>query len=99
MANSLNMSVSGYNKIEKNDTHITLEKIVQIANVLEMSVAELLETESTTIYNQTLKDSAVGHQQIENLYHDNKDLTQKLINVYKDEIAFYRSKIEITEKK
>lgn len=99
MANSLNMSVSGYNKIEKNDTYITLEKIVQIANVLEMSVAELLETESTTIYNQTLKDSAVGHQQIENLYHDNKDLTQKLINVYKDEIAFYRSKIEITEKK
>ena len=54
---------------------------------------ELLDLKTETIYNQDLKDNAVGHQQIQNLYQENKDITTKLVNAYQDEITFLRKQL------
>ncbi|MCA0431328.1 MAG: helix-turn-helix transcriptional regulator [Bacteroidetes bacterium] len=95
MAETLNLSVSGYNKIENNSTSITLERIIQIQSVLEVSLGDLLEIKGENNYTQTLNDHSVGHQQIEHLYQENKQVLDKLVNAYKDEIAFLRSSLKI----
>jgi len=98
MAEMLGLSVSGYNKIENNLSNITLERIIEIQTILEISLAELLELKAENIYTQTLHDNAVGYQQIEHLYQENKQTTEKLILAYKDEIAFLRSKLNFKAK-
>ncbi len=95
MSEMLGMSVSGYSKIESNITKITLEKLIAIHEILGISLSDLLDLKTETIYKQELKDNAVGHQQIENLYQENKDITAQLVNAYKDEILFLRSKLKL----
>ena len=43
MADSLNMSVGGYGKIERGDTDIPLSRLQQIAAVLDTSIINLVE--------------------------------------------------------
>lgn len=38
VAAELNMSTSGYGKIERGEVDLTLTKLIQIANVLEVSI-------------------------------------------------------------
>lgn len=38
VAAELNMSTSGYGKIERGEVDLTLSKLIQIANVLEVSI-------------------------------------------------------------
>jgi transcriptional regulator with XRE-family HTH domain len=95
MADQLNMSVSGYGKIEKSAIKLSLEKIIEIQQILQISLIDLFELKADNVYTQTLHDNAVGYQQIEHLYQENKEVIAKLINAYKDEVSFLRSKLTI----
>jgi transcriptional regulator with XRE-family HTH domain len=46
LAYKLNISQNGYSKIELGYTKITVERLFQIAEVLEISVGELLDADS-----------------------------------------------------
>lgn len=48
MAMELNVSAAAYRKIEFNQTKLTVEKLFNIAKVLEIDVAELLELKAKT---------------------------------------------------
>lgn len=52
MASRLDMSVSGYSKIEKGRTDITLSKITAIAEILETKLSTILNFDSQKIFNQ-----------------------------------------------
>lgn len=52
MASQLEMSVSGYSKIEKGRTDITLSRIQEIAKILETKLATVLDFDSQKIFNQ-----------------------------------------------
>lgn len=93
MADELGISVAAYNKIEKQETKLTFERLLQIQTAFDISLNELLNLKTENIYNQNLKDYAVGHQEVKNLYQDNRDLTDKLIDSLKEEISFLRSQI------
>jgi hypothetical protein len=56
----------------------------------------LLDEQSPRIYNQTNQDNAtfIGHQEFENYYQENKEITQNLISSLKEEVAHLKSKIE-----
>ena len=62
-----------------------------IAKLLETDVAEILELNKQTIYNQDIKENIVGHQQVQNLYQDNKDGYEKLIQAKDEQIALLKS--------
>lgn len=62
-----------------------------IAKLLETDVAEILELNKQTIYNQDIKGNSVGHQQVQNLYQDNKDVYEKLIQAKDEQIALLKS--------
>ncbi len=68
MAVELGISTSAYHKIEKQETKLTLYRLLQIKKILNLSFAELFDVKTGKIYNQSIKDNGVGHQEIENLY-------------------------------
>ena len=87
MANELNLSVGAYRKIELAQTHLTVERLYQISETLQITVAKILEIESEQ-YNQTNKDHSTGYlQKIEHFYQENKEAHQKLFAAQEKTIA------------
>ena len=100
MAHQLSVNQSTYAKMENSSTKITIDKLFSVAKLLETDVSEILDLKNQTIYNQDLKDNAIGHQQIENLHQENKEVYQELLKakdeqiaLLKEQIIFYKSKL------
>lgn len=86
MAHELKISQTAYSKIEKNETRLTVERLFEIAEILEVSVSELLDKNSSITYSQQeFFDNSIGHQQIENYYQENRETLANLL-ASKDEI-------------
>ena len=78
MAHELHMSQPAYSKIEKNETKLSVERLFEIAKILETPVEQFLEINPNNIYQQTNNDNSIGHQEVQNLYQDNKDKSDKI---------------------
>jgi transcriptional regulator with XRE-family HTH domain len=101
MAFDLNISSSAYNKLERSETVLSLERLLKIKQILDLSFSDLFEIKTGDVYHQDLRDNAVGHldlkdysivyQQVENLYQDNKEITEKFIKSQQEEIEFLRN--------
>lgn len=78
LAEKLYMTPAGYGKIERGDTDLTIKKLEQICEVLEISVFHIITLDETNIFNVTHSVQGVwGHI---NTYNTQKDeATQQLI--------------------
>jgi len=96
MASLLDISTSSYHKIEHQETKLTLDRFLKIQKILSIPFKEIFELSTENTYNQEFNDNTVvnQNQQIENLYQDNRELTQGYINTLKEEISFLKSIIE-----
>jgi transcriptional regulator with XRE-family HTH domain len=94
MAHLLDISQVAYSKIEKNETKLTVERLFKIAEILQTKIEDVLDIKADKIYNQDLKDQAVGHQEIQNMYQDNKEVYEKLIASKDEQIALLTSLLE-----
>lgn len=90
MAHHLDVNQASYAKLESGVTKITIDRLFSIGKLLETEISEILDLKNQTIYNQDLKDNAVGHQQVENLYQDNKAVYEKLIQAKDEQITFLK---------
>ncbi|MDO4224965.1 MAG: helix-turn-helix transcriptional regulator [Bergeyella zoohelcum] len=97
MAHEMDITQASYAKLENNTTKINVERLFTIAKLLETDVADILELNKQTIYNQDIKENSVGHQQVQNLYHDNKEVYEKLIKAKDEQIALLKSLLKIGE--
>lgn len=104
MAHMLDMSVSAYNKLERNETTLSVERLLIISNILELSLTEVFEIRTGDVLNQNFKDNTNAIGKIETYYQDNQEKIQKIEELYrllikeKDEkIAFLRSVIDKLE--
>ena len=81
MAMNLGISQTAYTKLERNETKLSIDRLYKIAEILEVSIFELLDEEKSVqqnIHNNT-NVTAIGNQKIENLYQENKEITQDLL--------------------
>lgn len=90
MADELGLSPSAYNKIERQESKLSLQRFIEIQQLLDIPMNELLDTNSGDVYNQTLNDQAIGHQQVEHLYQENKELSDDYIKSLKEENKFLK---------
>ena len=100
VAHQLNINQASYAKLENNSTKITIDRLFSIAKLLETEISEILDLKNQTIYNVYDNQQAVGHQQVENLYQENKEVYQELLKakdeqiaLLKEQIIFYKSKL------
>ena len=95
MAHLLDISQVAYSKIEKNETKLTVERLFKIAEILEAKIEDILDIKADKVYKQDLKDNSIGHQEIQNMYQDNKEVYEKLIASKDEQIALLKSLLDI----
>lgn len=76
LADKLEMSLSGYSKLERGEVEITLTKLYRIADILEISVSQILNFDASQIFN-------VSNNQVVNGV-EVKEQTNNYTDVYKD---------------
>ena len=94
MAHLLDISQVAYSKIEKNETKLTIERLFKIAEILEARIEDILDIKADKVYKQDLKDNSIGHQEIQNMYQDNKEVYEKLIASKDEQIALLKSLLD-----
>lgn len=53
MAADLNLSLSGYSKLERGEIEITLNRLFEIATILEVDISQILNFDAKYIFNIT----------------------------------------------
>jgi len=87
MAHSLNISQAAYSKIENMQTKLTVERLYLISDILDVCISKLLDLKLVNQLNQTNQDNSVGYlQQIDKYYNDNKELYDKILSHYENNI-------------
>jgi transcriptional regulator with XRE-family HTH domain len=51
VADKMEMSVSGYSKLERGEVELTLSKLYRISEILEVSVSQILNFDASQIFN------------------------------------------------
>lgn len=94
MAHDLNISTGAYRKIEMNQTKLTVERLYQIAEILDVRMEELLDIPTSKIFKQEVTENGNGYQGIENLYVENKETINKLLRQYEERIEELKEQVE-----
>lgn len=92
MAAMLDMSQSGYSKIEIGSSQISIPKLEKIASILEQNVDDFLKVRDGQINIFNNNHQAIANSLIENLHSENRDVYEKLIAQLRGEIEFLRNK-------
>jgi transcriptional regulator with XRE-family HTH domain len=100
MGTELDITPQAYDKIEKGQTKLTVDRLFKIAEILDISILEIFEIEPKEEYCQTNKDTATGYlQKIVNFYQENKDQNQKIIQLYEERLKEKDIIIELLKNK
>jgi transcriptional regulator with XRE-family HTH domain len=95
VAKKLNMSVSGYSKIERGETKIVVSKLKKIAEIFGIDVMELMSLGEKNVYFVNIGDSNNGYIISSSAELALENQKQKLINELKDkELAMQQREIE-----
>ena len=94
MAVMLGMKQPSYSRIESSEASLSVEQLQKIADILETDISGFLDSTRLNIQNQTNNDGAYGNGYIENLYIENKETMQKLIQSLQDNIQQLKNENE-----
>lgn len=90
MAHELNINQASYAKLENNSTKITVDRLFAISKLLETDVADILELNKHTIFNQNNNTTSNAFAKVENLHEENKEVYEKLIQAKDEQIALLK---------
>ena len=68
LADRLEMSLSGYSKLERGEVELTVNKLYRIAEILEISVSQILNFDASQIFNVSKGEENIlflNHKNIE----------------------------------
>lgn len=97
MAMDLGISQTAYSKLESGKTKLSVDRLLKIAEILEVSTAQLLNDEPSIQQNIHNNETvtAIGHQKIENLYQENKETYEKLLQAKDEQILLLRKMLKL----
>jgi transcriptional regulator with XRE-family HTH domain len=85
MASHLKMSVPGYGRIERNEVDVSIERANQIANVLGISLTELISFDEKYIFNNYANNQNAFVINSE-LHQDDKKTLIELVDYLKQQL-------------
>lgn len=86
MADKLNLSVSGYSKIERGEVDFTISRMYQIAKILNVSVNQLINFEWSAFINFCSKDAWPSVETLKEELLKNKEFRQKIIAILQNDL-------------
>ena len=72
VAEKLEMSLSGYSKLERGDVELTVNKLYRILEILEVQVSQILNFDASQIFNVS-NNQVVNGVEIKEQHHHYKD--------------------------
>ena len=98
MATALNITQRAYSKIENNEVQVKLDRLSQIASILNVDARSLLP-DTTTNYCENVTHSQIGNGRVINHTSENeKVLYNKIIERQQREIEYLKGIIEMIKK-
>lgn len=92
VASELGMSLSGYSKLERGEVDITLSKVYLIAQILEVSLEQLLNFDVSQIFNVSHNQQVQGMGSKANVINNyGDDYREKYIKILEQEVERLRS--------
>ncbi|MDT8412764.1 MAG: helix-turn-helix transcriptional regulator [Vicingaceae bacterium] len=92
VAEQLNLSLSGYGKIERDETDITLSRLEEIASILGTDYNTILSFDEKHIFNFQQNNNANGI--VQNQQVTDKGAWQQLVDYLKEENSVLKNKLE-----
>lgn len=97
MSEQLELSLSGYGKIERDESDISISRLEKIANVLGVDINTILNFDEKHIFNFNNNQTANGI--VQNQYTFQGELIEKIIAQYKEENDYLKKLvIDLTSK-
>lgn len=90
MAAELGLSLSGYSKIERNETDLTLTRIQQIAEIMDIDISKILNFDASQIFNVSNNNHNVIQTigtKAENMNFYPDEYKDKYIKILEKEVA------------
>ncbi|WP_396156924.1 helix-turn-helix domain-containing protein [Flavobacterium sp.] len=93
IAGELEMSVSGFSKIERGEIDLTLSKLDKIANIIGVSVSQILNFDATNIFNVSNNKTVNSIGTDNNITNQNEgNYTEKYIQKLEEEIELLKKR-------
>lgn len=92
MAADLNLSLSGYSKLERGEIEITLNRLFEIATILEVDISQILNFDAKYIFNISNSQGVQGFDKGGNYHFNQEDkYREKYIQKLEEEIKALKS--------
>lgn len=87
LASELGLSVSGYSKIERGEIDLTVSRVQEIAQILEVDVSQILNFDATQVFNISNNQlvQGFGSKKVKNNNYPD-DYREKYIRMLETEI-------------
>jgi transcriptional regulator with XRE-family HTH domain len=99
IASDLNMSVSGYSKIERGEIELTLNRICEISEILDVELSQLLNFDVTTIFNISNSQGVQGYDKGGHYYFNTDNYRDKYIEHLEQSVEMYKEMVEVLKSK
>jgi transcriptional regulator with XRE-family HTH domain len=98
------ISQVAYQKLENNKTKLTVERLFEIMEILEVSIEDVFEVKTKEQYVQNNAEGSTGflqkkQQQIENYYQDNKEKNEQIVAQHEKIVALYEQRLQDKDKR
>lgn len=98
LADELGISLSGYGKIERDQTEITLARLLKIAAILEVDLFTLINFNGNDVFKSSKYSN--GHTKGPEANPASQDLQIQLVQKYKDENEYLKDLVrQLMDKK
>lgn len=92
VADFLDMSLGGYNKIERNESEMNMSKLEKVAQVLDMTPEDILAFDEKIVFNNSTLHSSFNYGTVHN------NFPEKLQQLYEDKISLLEDKVVFMQK-
>lgn len=99
MAEQLNLSQRAYSSLENGKTQLSVDRLMDICKLLDVSVGEILDIENQNIYNNNFNNNAENNHG--NLifkkedFEEQRKLYERIIEMKEKEIIFLKEQLII----
>jgi transcriptional regulator with XRE-family HTH domain len=100
MTCELNMSLSNYSKIERGEIDLSVSRLQNIANALDVEISSILNFDTTEIFN--IHKNKMIHGSVtkaEQIHYHSVDYKEKYIKILEEEVERLKEENQILKKK
>ncbi len=93
VASELDMSVSGYSKIERGETDVSLGKLERIAEILGVEVSQIMQFDASQVFNISQNTTVHAGAKATHQYYGDSEIREKYITMLELEVERLRAEL------